>query len=69
MKRQKHCFDALADLISRQGPLVAQQSRFVLIPGPDDVGIGQCLPQEALPSTLTQRLKDKLNNVTFSTSA
>ncbi len=56
--RLKHYFKTLADLISKF-PLLAQNSKFIFIPGPADPGI-PCLPRPHLPDFLTKILKDKI---------
>ena len=60
ISRYKSLMDKLAALIA-SFPVLAQKSRFVLIPGPDDPG--SCygtLPRHALPGFLTQSLSDRL---------
>jgi DNA polymerase epsilon subunit 2 len=56
--------DDLATLISKF-PRLAQDARFVLIPGPNDPGMGQILPRPPLPKSITSSLRSKLRHVHF----
>ena len=47
IQQYKEYFDALADLISKHNQL-ATQSRFVFIPGPNDVGFCGVFPQHGV---------------------
>ena len=67
IQQYKEYFDALADLISQQEQLVAQ-SRFVFVPGPNDVGFSGVLPQHGLPEFCVEALASTLTHVTFATN-
>lgn len=57
-------FTLLADTIAAY-PLLATSARFVIVPGPDDVGDCVALPRRALPLKLQSILKKRVNRVTF----
>jgi DNA polymerase epsilon subunit 2 len=60
-------FDQLCTLITSI-PGVAQNSRFVFVPGPTDPGAGDVLPRPGLPKYFTQKLRSKLPNAVFSSN-
>ncbi|GAB5365978.1 hypothetical protein AAMO2058_001105100 [Amorphochlora amoebiformis] len=49
-------FDELADLLL-EFPELTSSSKFVFIPGPRDIGIGNVLPRPGLPSAITRKLR------------
>ena len=63
----KEGFDNLADLIA-EFPLIAQQSHFVFVPGPNDPWASNLLPRMPIPKSLTTRINQKVQTVTFATS-
>lgn len=67
MKRIKQCFDNLCDLIL-EFPSLAQNSRFIFVPGPGDAGVSNVLPRPSIPDIFTQRLRDRLPFVTFASN-
>ncbi|KAG2497843.1 hypothetical protein HYH03_004110 [Edaphochlamys debaryana] len=60
----KELFGQLAALID-QYPRLRTESRFVLMPGPDDPGPGPILPQPPLPRCLTGELRRLLPTAVF----
>eukprot|EP00457_Paulinella_chromatophora_P005543 gb/GEZN01005560.1/.p1 GENE.gb/GEZN01005560.1/~~gb/GEZN01005560.1/.p1 ORF type:complete len:534 (-),score=90.17 gb/GEZN01005560.1/:109-1710(-) len=54
--------DGLADLIA-EFPSLNKSSRFLLVPGPTDPGVGNVLPRPKLADLWTQRLRDKVERL------
>ena len=59
--------DDLAQLISRF-PRLANDGRFVLVPGPLDPGIGGVLPRPPMPPSVRSTLQQKVRNVHFASN-
>jgi len=57
-------FQALADVIASH-PFLASRARFILQPGPEDMGVGATLPRRRLPSMLRKALEAKVKHVSF----
>ena len=57
-------FDQLAQLIS-EFPLLAQQSRFIFVPGPHDPWEGSLLPKHSVSKVFTQRMQSKVKHLHF----
>ena len=55
-------FEDLANVICKF-PNVANEGRFVLIPGPNDPGITGVLPRGPIPNYFTSALRSKVKNV------
>jgi DNA polymerase epsilon subunit 2 len=60
-------FEELANLICDIDGL-AQEGRFIFIPGPQDPGLAQILPRPPLPKYCTQSLRHKVPHATFATN-
>eukprot|EP00808_Paulinella_micropora_P022070 g61403.t1 len=56
------CMDALADLIA-EFPTINKSARFLIVPGPNDPGVGNVLPRPGLAKHFTTRLRDKVNKL------
>ena len=63
----KRLFDDLGDLILKF-PEIAQSSRFIFVPGPNDPGAGNVLPRHPLPDYFVKGIKEKLANVRFASN-
>ncbi|GAB9463817.1 hypothetical protein Gpo141_00001264 [Globisporangium polare] len=63
----KEYFDELATLILKY-PRLAEFSKFVLVPGPNDPGSSRAFPRHPLPSMCTQELMRRVPNVTCTTN-
>ncbi|KAJ3322401.1 DNA-directed DNA polymerase epsilon, subunit B [Boothiomyces sp. JEL0866] len=59
-------FDQLANIISKY-PLIAQNSHFVFIPGPNDP-IGCMYPKPPIPNQFCKKLLSKVKNVTLASN-
>lgn len=59
--------DDLAQLIARY-PRLAQEGRFVLVPGPLDPGLGEILPRPPLPPSFRTALHQKVRHVRFASN-
>ena len=60
-------FDDLANLITSI-PDLAENGRFIFVPGPQDPGLGDILPRPPLPRYCTQSLRQRLPRATFTTN-
>ena len=60
-------FDELTNLICEIEGL-AQEGRFIFIPGPQDPGLNDILPRPPLPKYCTQSLSQKVQHATFATN-
>mmetsp|Transcript_23871 Transcript_23871/g.64487 ORF Transcript_23871/g.64487 Transcript_23871/m.64487 type:complete len:297 (-) Transcript_23871:241-1131(-) len=60
-------FQNLANLIG-EFPRLAQEGRFVFVPGPKDPGAGNTLPRAPLASKFTSYLASKVPNAMFATN-
>ncbi|XP_039127391.1 DNA polymerase epsilon subunit B [Dioscorea cayenensis subsp. rotundata] len=60
-------FGKLGEMISARSRL-KEQSRFLLIPGPDDAGPSKVLPRCALPKYLIEELQEHVPNAIFSSN-
>eukprot|EP00466_Bigelowiella_natans_P000272 jgi/Bigna1/33306/e_gw1.1.400.1 len=56
VKKLQAYFDDLADIIL-EFPDLIKSSKFVFIPGPNDLGIGNVLPRSGLPRVITRKLR------------
>jgi len=65
MKLVMGCFEDLANLIA-QFPRLAQDGRFVFVPGPNDPGaLGGVLPRPPLPPFFTGAVRSKVSHALF----
>jgi len=60
-------FKALALLIA-EFPLLANEGRFVFVPGPNDPGAGATLPRAPLPNYFTEALRERVKHASFATN-
>jgi len=60
-------FTALADAIC-SCPNLAQNAKFLLVPGPEDPGCGVALPRRAIPEEYTKDLRRRVKNVSFASN-
>lgn len=60
-------FDELGRLICKF-PALAQDARFVFVPGPQDPGAGRILPRPPIPSLFTASLRQKVPHATFASN-
>jgi DNA polymerase epsilon subunit 2 len=60
-------FDELASIIGKF-PHIAKEGRFVIIPGPNDPGLGAILPRPPIPSVFTTSLRNKVKHVHFASN-
>ncbi|KAJ4812645.1 DNA polymerase epsilon subunit [Rhynchospora pubera] len=60
-------FKKLGEMIQSRKRIM-EQSRFLFIPGPDDIGPAKVLPRCALPKYLTEELQKLVPNAIFSTN-
>lgn len=60
-------FDDLANIITKF-PNVAQNGRFVFVPGPQDPGITGVLPRSPLPKYFTSTLRSKVKHAIFASN-
>ena len=59
--------DELANMIGNM-PRLANDGKFVFVPGPMDPGMGHVLPRPPLPNYCTQSLRSKLQHVAFASN-
>uniref|UniRef100_A0AAV1UIC8 DNA polymerase epsilon subunit n=1 Tax=Peronospora matthiolae TaxID=2874970 RepID=A0AAV1UIC8_9STRA len=59
--------DELGNLITKY-PGIANNARFVLVPGPNDPGSSRAFPRHPLPDLCTRELRRKVPNLTCSTN-
>lgn len=67
ISRIKDNFASLGRIIA-QYPLLRVQSRFLLVPGPGDVGFGNVLPQHALPRSILRPLMEIVPSIEVSSN-
>ena len=60
-------FDDLANIITKF-PNVAQNGRFVFVPGPQDPGITGALPRSPIPKYFTSTLRSKVKHAIFASN-
>ena len=60
-------FSALADAIA-SCPRLAKNAKFLLVPGPQDVGTHNALPRRPIPELFTKDLRKKVAHVTFASN-
>lgn len=60
-------FTALADAIC-SCPNLAQNAKFLLVPGPEDPGCGVALPRRAIPEEYTKELRRRVKHVSFASN-
>lgn len=60
-------FEELANAIGKY-PRIAQEGKFIFIPGPNDPGMADILPRPPLPKYFTSALRSKLSHVHFATN-
>ncbi len=60
-------FEDLASVISKF-PRVANDGRFVFVPGPNDPGVTGVLPRGPIPNFFTSTLRSKVRHVTFASN-
>ncbi|CAH1262221.1 POLE2 [Branchiostoma lanceolatum] len=67
IKTLKESFRGLGNLIA-QFPSLVESSRFIFVPGSQDPGPGNVLPRPAIPDCVTEELRRKVPNATFTTN-
>lgn len=68
MKQYIGCFEDLSTLILKY-PNIANNARFILIPGPSDPGSSGCIfPRAPIPEIFTQSIRSKIPHVLFGTN-
>ena len=60
-------FKALANLIA-EFPVLADEGRFVFVPGPNDPGAGATLPRAPLSNYFTGALRERVTHASFATN-
>jgi DNA polymerase epsilon subunit 2 len=60
-------FSALADAIA-SCPRIAQQAKFLIVPGPQDPGINNALPRRPVPEEFAKELKKKVQHLTLASN-
>ena len=60
-------FSALGDAIA-SCPRIAKNAKFLLVPGPQDVGTHHALPRRPIPEIFTKELRKKVTHVTFASN-
>jgi DNA polymerase epsilon subunit 2 len=60
-------FSGLADAIAAC-PRLARHAKFLLVPGPQDVGTHNALPRRPIPEIFTKDLRKKVAHVTFASN-
>ncbi|XP_061174005.1 DNA polymerase epsilon subunit 2-like [Saccostrea echinata] len=63
----KECFHTLVDLIL-EFPSIAENSRFIFVPGSQDPGPSTILPRPPIPNSVTEEVRRKLPNSTFTSN-
>nr|XP_022334080.1 DNA polymerase epsilon subunit 2-like [Crassostrea virginica] len=63
----KECFRTLTDLVL-EFPNIAENSRFIFVPGSQDPGPSTILPRPPIPSSLTEEVRRKLPNSIFTSN-
>ncbi|KAK8792004.1 hypothetical protein WA158_005381 [Blastocystis sp. Blastoise] len=63
----KSAFDSFSNIIQKY-PEIAEKSRFIIIPGPHDVGNNNLIPQNRIPHFFTSKLEQVCKNITFTTN-
>eukprot|EP01038_Epipyxis_sp_PR26KG_P013213 gene13213-17712_t len=63
----KLAFNTLADTIN-QFPRIAQNAKFLIVPGPMDAGSSSALPRRPIPTEFISSLKSKVKNITFASN-
>jgi DNA polymerase epsilon subunit 2 len=67
IKKMKELFKNLGDIILEHGDL-AENSKFIFVPGPNDPGFANIFPRPAMPEFIHQELTSKLPNAIFATN-
>lgn len=62
-----NAFSALADAITTC-PNIAEHAKFLLVPGPLDVGVSPALPRRPIPELFTGDLRKRVKKVTFASN-
>lgn len=60
----KATFSSLADVIA-SCPRLAQNAKFLIIPGPTDPGSSVCLPRRRVPAKFVETLQQKVRHIAF----
>jgi len=60
-------YEELANLICKF-PTIANEGRFVFVPGPNDPGLGNVLPRPPIPNYFTGALRSKLKHAIFASN-
>jgi len=60
--------DELAQLVAKATPRLAEEARFVLVPGPEDPGLEHVLPRPPLPPSLRASLEHRIHHIHFATN-
>ena len=60
-------FSLLGDLICAC-PNISTRSKFVIVPGPEDPGLGEALPRSPIPPDFTSDLRKRVKNVHFTSN-
>ena len=63
----KSIFKNLATIIC-SCPRLSQNAKFLLVPGPEDPGMGSVLPRRKIPDIFVQELQDKVPHLTFASN-
>ncbi|XP_069117868.1 DNA polymerase epsilon subunit 2-like [Argopecten irradians] len=66
-KDLKEAFSSLTDLIC-EFPTIAENSRFIFVPGPQDPGPASILPRPAIPSSIIEDVKRKIPSAIFTSN-
>ncbi|KAL7549632.1 hypothetical protein ACHAWF_012897 [Thalassiosira exigua] len=66
-KAMTGCFEDLANVVSKF-PNVADEGRFVFVPGPNDPGISGVLPRGPIPKCFTSALRSRVKHVVFASN-
>lgn len=60
-------FQSLAEIISEY-PLTANHSKFVIVPGSQDPGMGKILPKRPIPDIFREELKRRIPHISFASN-
>ena len=63
----KAVFTSLADCICTC-PRLAQNAKFLIVPGPEDPGIGSIFPRRAIPALFVKELQQRIPHMTFASN-
>ncbi|KAG1656761.1 DNA polymerase epsilon subunit 2 [Nymphon striatum] len=63
----EECFTRLGNLLTDFPPLL-EQSKFVFVPGPNDLGLKGILPRPSIPDCVTKEFRKKVPNCDFTSN-